>query len=202
MKTILLSFCLLAGSVAQAQLAPSKAPSAADSLLPQVTKQGVVQVPGVSRTALQNRAKTWFAAHFIDAENPLMLTNTAAGSLVGKGSTRVKWNAGAPGRSHRVWFVFTLEAQDGQYQYRLTDLPNQQDTLTLVQATHVVQKAPVVAVQPRPQKVVPKASKTSSVVKKQPAPILNPYAAAVQEQMGEIVKSLTTALATASEQDW
>lgn len=199
MKTLFLSLCLASGGLVQAQQATtSKAAAATATASKQVTKEGVVQVPGVSRAALQNRAKTWFADRFIDAGNPLMLTNTANGSLVGKGSTRVKWGPAEMSRSHRVWFMLTLEAQDGRYRYQLQDLPNQQDTTTTVQATGSELKAPATAALPASPPVASPARKG----KAQPAKPHKPYDAAVQEQLAEIVKSLTDALTTTTAQDW
>ena len=222
MKTILLSLCVLGSVVAQAQIQARKAPNTVDSAGHKVKYEGEVQVPGITRVELQNRAKNWFAAHFIDASNPLMLTDTENGSLVGKGSTRVKLAGGEKNRSHRIWFIFTLEANDGQYRYQLKDLQNQTDTTTtlagtLVAATedssHVPTPTRSVPAPTPTRKVAVTASKPASSVKavasrkKQPvhvAPIdpLQQYKGAVQEQMAEIVKSLNTALATSTAQDW
>lgn len=221
MKTILLSLCVLSSVVAQAQIQARKAPNTVDSAGHKVKYEGEVQVPGITRVELQNRAKNWFAAHFIDASNPLMLTDTENGSLVGKGSTRVKLVGGEKSRSHRVWFIFTLEANDGKYRYQLKDLQNQTDTTTTLAATLLaavdspqVQLSPPSAPAPVPiRKVVTTVKKPASgnkavaSRKKQPVPIapvdpLQQYKGAVQEQMAEIVKSLNTALATSTAQDW
>ena len=204
MKTILLSLCVLSGLVAQAQTQAGKAPTAVDSTGHKVKYEGVVQVPGITRVELQNRAKTWFAAHFIDAANPLMLTNTATGSLVGKGSTRVKLGGSEQSRSHRVWFIFTLEANDGGYRYQLKDLQNQTDTTTAtVIAAADLQTQPPVRTVVAASKPAP-STKATAGRKKQPAPVdpLQRYKDAVQEQMAEIVKSLNNALATSTAQDW
>lgn len=196
MKTLFLSLCLVSGGMVQAQQTITKGSPAAAGASKQVTKEGVVQVPGVSRAALQDRAKTWFADRFIDAGNPLMLTNTANGSLVGKGSTRVKWGTAEMSRSHRVWFMLTLEAQDGRYRYQLQDLPNQQDTTTTV---HAVATEPAAAASSALPTRPPVAS---TAHKAQPTKAHKPYDAAVQEQLAEIVKSLTNALTTTTDQDW
>jgi hypothetical protein len=198
MKTLILSLCLVSGGMVQAQQVARQSSVAAASAGKQVTKEGVVQVPGVSRAALQDRAKAWFADRFIDAGNPLMLTNTDNGSLVGKGSTRVKWGPADMSRSHRVWFMLTLEAQDGRYRYQLQDLPNQQDTTTTVHATATEPAAHATAA---PSASAPVAS-TARKGKTQPAKPVKPYDAAVQEQLAEIVKSLTDALTTTTAQDW
>lgn len=221
MKTILLSLCVLSSVVTQAQTQARKAPKMVDSASHKVKYEGEVQVPGITRVELQNRAKNWFAAHFIDASNPLMLTDTENGSLVGKGSTRVKLVGNEKNRSHRVWFIFTLEANDGKYRYQLKDLQNQTDTTTTLAATlraavdsPQVQLSPPSAPSPAPiRKVVTtvkKPASSSKVIasrKKQSVPIapvdpLQQYKGAVQEQMAEIVKSLNTALATSTAQDW
>ncbi|UOQ68031.1 DUF4468 domain-containing protein [Hymenobacter volaticus] len=221
MKTILLSLCVLSSVVAQAQTQARKAPNTVDSAGHKVKYEGEVQVPGITRVELQNRAKNWFAAHFIDASNPLMLTDTENGSLVGKGSTRVKWAGGEKNRSHRVWFIFTLEANDGRYHYQLKDLQNQTDTTTTLAATLMAAVDSPRAQLPQPS--LPVAAPTRKAVitvnktafsskavasrKKQPVPVapvdpLQQYKGAVQEQMAEIVKSLNTALATSTAQDW
>lgn len=200
MKTLFLSLCLMSGGLVQAQQAPIPSSLAAASTSKQVTKEGVVQVPGVSRAALQDRAKAWFADRFIDAGNPLMLTNTDNGSLIGKGSTRVKWGPADMSRSHRVWFMLTLEAQDGRYRYRLHDLPNQRDTTTTQAAVVEPQEAPAAATAaPAARPPVASAARKG---KAQPAKPVKPYDAAVQEQLAEIVKSLTDALTTTTAQDW
>lgn len=219
MKTILLSLCVLGSIVAQAQTQAGKAPNTVDSTGPKVKFEGEVKVPGITRVELQNRAKTWFAAHFIDAANPLMLTNTETGSLVGKGSTRVKLGGSEKSRSHRVWFTFMLEANDGQYRYQLKDLQNQTDTTTTTAAALAAAMVDTPQVKSPPQQTVvpthksvavskPASSMKASVSrKKKPAPIapvdpLQQYKGAVQEQMVEIVKSLNNALATSTAQDW
>ncbi|MDF7811177.1 DUF4468 domain-containing protein [Hymenobacter sp. YC55] len=221
MKTILLSLCVLSSVVAQAQIQARKAPNTVDSAGHKVKYEGEVQVPGITRVELQNRAKNWFAAHFIDASNPLMLTNTENGSLVGKGSTRVKLAGNEKSRGHRVWFIFTLEANDGRYRYQLKDLQNQMDTTTTLAATLMAARVDSPQVQSPtrsvpvtpPHKAVVAARKPTQGIKavasrkKQPvfvAPVdpLQQYKGAVQEQMAEIVKSLNTALATSTAQDW
>ncbi|HEX8427569.1 DUF4468 domain-containing protein [Hymenobacter sp.] len=191
---------------------------AVDSTGHKVKYEGEVRVPGITRVELQNRAKNWFAAHFIDASNPLMLTDTKNGSLVGKGSTRVTLGDSEQSRTHRVWFIFTLEANDGRYRYQLKDLQNQTDTTTTTAATLIatVTDSPQVATRsieaPAHVKVVAASKpvrgiKTSASRKKQPAPAapvdpIQQYKGVVQEQMAEIVKSLNTALATSTAQDW
>jgi hypothetical protein len=200
MKTLFLSLCLVGSGMVQTQQAAAQSSLAAANASKQVTKEGVVQVPGVSRAALQDRAKAWFADRFIDAGNPLMLTNTDNGSLIGKGSTRVKWGPADMSRSHRVWFMLRLEAQDGRYRYQLQDLPNQQDTTTTTQVPVIEPAAPVVATAaPAGRPPVASAARKG---KAQPAKPAKPYDAAVQEQLAEIVKSLTDALTTTSAQDW
>jgi len=204
MKTLFLSLCLVSGGLVQAQQATtSKAAAATATVSKQVTKEGVVQVPGVSRAALQDRAKAWFADRFIDAGNPLMLTNTDNGSLIGKGSSRVKWGPADMSRSHRVWFMLRLEAQDGRYRYQLQDLPNQQDTTTTTTQVAVVEpevSTPAAATAPAPTR--PPVAIAARKGKAQPAKPHKPYDAAVQEQLAEIVKSLTDALTTTTAQDW
>ncbi|WP_375435174.1 DUF4468 domain-containing protein [uncultured Hymenobacter sp.] len=202
MKTILLSLCVLSGFVAQAQTQARTAPTALDSTGHKVKYEGVVQVPGITRVELQNRAKTWFAAHFIDAANPLMLTNTTNGSLIGKGSTRVKLGGSEQSRSHRIWFIFTLEANDGLYRYQLKDLQNQTDTTTAMAAYNLPAQPPVPSAKAASAPTL--STKASASRKKQPLPIdpLQQYKSAVQEQMAEIVKSLNNALATSTAQDW
>lgn len=199
MRTFFLSLCLASSGVAQAQQVAGKAPPAAPSVTKQITKEGVVQVPGVSRAALQDRAKTWFADRFIDAGNPLMLTNTPNGSLVGKGSTRVRWGTAEMSRSHRVWFVLTLEAQDGRYRFQLQDLPNQQDTTTTVKPVGI---GPAAHASPAARPASSPVARPARKGKTQPATPHKPYDAAVQEQLAEIVKSLTDALTTTTAQDW
>jgi hypothetical protein len=78
---------------------------------------GIVEVPGISKTALHRRAKAWVAKGFGSAADVLKLDDLK-GSLIIKGQYQVPFKIG----KYAVFHTLTIDLKDGRYRYTLTDL--------------------------------------------------------------------------------
>ncbi|WP_375418163.1 DUF4468 domain-containing protein [uncultured Hymenobacter sp.] len=90
-----------------------------DETTHQITYQGVVDVPGLTKDQLYVRAHEWLAKAYRSANDVIQMQDKEAGRLVGKGTTRVMVRGYDAGY---VRHTLTIYLKDGRYKYVLTDL--------------------------------------------------------------------------------
>jgi hypothetical protein len=80
-----------------------------------ITYEGVVEVPGVSKSDLFTRANAWVVHAYRSANDVVQMQDKEAGQLIVKGLTRVSIGG-------VVRHTLTIYVKDGRYKYVLTDL--------------------------------------------------------------------------------
>ena len=94
----------------------------------QVTYQGVVEVPGVSKDALYDRALEWMAKTYQSANDVVQIKDKEQGKLLAKGGILFFNDNKAP-----VGFVVhtqTIYVKDGRYKYLMTGFKHQNTVAT------------------------------------------------------------------------
>jgi hypothetical protein len=79
--------------------------------------RGIVEVPGISKTALHRRAKAWVAQGYRSAPHVLKLDDPEGGLII-KGQYQVPFMFG----KYAVYHTLTIDLKDGRYRYTLTGL--------------------------------------------------------------------------------
>jgi hypothetical protein len=91
-----------------------------------ISYEGVVEVPGVSKTDLYRRAYEWVAKTYRSANDVIQMQDKEAGQLVAKGLTRVYTKSiGMTVDAGVVRHTLTVYVKDGRYKYVLTNLTHE-----------------------------------------------------------------------------
>lgn len=90
----------------------------------------VIQVPGVDKNELYNRAKLWFVNTFKDARSVLELDDREGGILQGTGYYSMNSRIG------KLWSTTQIEIKEGRFRYTLKNLEIRTDP-SYVSSIHV-----------------------------------------------------------------
>jgi hypothetical protein len=90
-----------------------------------LTFTDVIQVEGVSKNELYNRARLWFIGAFVSADDVLLMENKQEGQLIGEGNFKFvpKMYLGSD-IGGIIKFTIKLFVKDGRYKYVITEFVN------------------------------------------------------------------------------
>ncbi len=84
----------------------------------QVTSmESVVEVPGVSKDELYNRARHWVAQNFKSANDVLKMDDRTAGAIVLKAFDNIAVGSGIAATSVKMWFTLSIYQKEGRFKY-------------------------------------------------------------------------------------
>ena len=87
----------------------------------------VIQVDGVSKKELFNRARKWFADYYNSSETVIDLEDKESGILIAKplGYANIPYILGFT--AVKMFYTINIYVKDGRYKYEITDIINETD---------------------------------------------------------------------------
>ena len=87
----------------------------------------VIQVEGVSKDDLFDRAKNWFAEEFRDANSVLQIDDKENGQLVGRAVMNYKPNVFMASDMFKgsIWYLVKISTKEGRYKYEITSFTHE-----------------------------------------------------------------------------
>src|SRR5450830_1164209 len=87
-----------------------------------VTYTDIIQLQGVSKNEIYNRAKHWFIDTFNSGKDVIQLDDKETGEVIGKGCFKAVWMINFySSQSVNVWKTIKIQIKDGRYRYEITD---------------------------------------------------------------------------------
>lgn len=91
-----------------------------DSSTNKVIYSSVINVEGINKEELYNRAKEWFVVTYNSAKDVLQMDDKVAGKIIGKGTSRGQYKFMLSNTSYYLNYTLSVTLKDGRYRYEFS----------------------------------------------------------------------------------